>query len=108
MPGAQRIGRPDTGADSESCMSSRTILLPLDGTVESEAGISPARILALALQARLVLLTVPDSARFPEPEKYLTSWATVLRAEGLAVEVVASHGDVVQTILQTAESVDAQ
>ena len=99
----------------------RTILIPLDGSSRAEKVLAHVEKLALALDARLILLHVAEHpavrvgpegaapyhevARSAEREMatYLAARQGELREKSVAVKVRVEHGPVAERILDAAE-----
>ena len=78
-----------------------SILVPLDGTRESEVALSPARMLTSTLGAEIILLrvvptdgkvSVLSTPELNEASDYLESVASRLHKTDVHIEVVVSHG----------------
>jgi nucleotide-binding universal stress UspA family protein len=93
----------------------RRLLVPLDGTPESEAVLSPSSTLAAALNAEIVLISVLsasgstlkgvlDSPQVSQIHDYLDGVAATLRKATASVEVIVSEGSPAETI--AAEAAD--
>jgi nucleotide-binding universal stress UspA family protein len=92
-----------------------TVIVPLDGSPLAEQALEPAKRLATATHATLVLLSViPPATDVPgeaaalqrEPELalgYLGKIASRLESEGLRVRVYLSHGYPPEAIIQAGE-----
>ena len=74
------------------------LLVPLDGSAESEAALAPAGVLARALNAEAVLLRVVDDASEGDAQagEYLNRVATTLT--GIQTQVAVARGDTAETI----------
>jgi nucleotide-binding universal stress UspA family protein len=90
-----------------------SILVPLDGTRESEVALSPARTLASTLGAEIILLrvvptdgkvSVLSTPELNEAFDYLESVASRLHQTDVHIEVVVSHGGPADTIVAEAHS----
>ncbi|HLZ28117.1 MAG TPA: universal stress protein [Chloroflexota bacterium] len=83
------------------------ILVPLDGTAESNIALPPARALARATGAPITLLrvvprpyTLAERTAFDETAQALNRVAAELASGGVEVEALVQGGDVVDEILQ--------
>jgi nucleotide-binding universal stress UspA family protein len=90
-----------------------SILVPLDGTRESEVALSPARTLASTLGAEIILLrvvptdgkvSVLSTPELNEASDYLESVASRLHQTDVHIEVVVSHGGPADTIVAEAHT----
>jgi nucleotide-binding universal stress UspA family protein len=90
-----------------------SILVPLDGTRESEVALSPARTLASTLGAEIILLrvvptdgkvSVLSTPELNEASDYLESLASRLHQTDVHIEVVVSHGGPADTIVAEAHT----
>jgi len=90
------------------------LLLPLDGTPESSLALSPARTLAAALAAEIVLvrvvptgearLSVLNSLEVDRAHDDLEAVAAPLRSSAVQTELVVSQGDPADTIVAEVQS----
>jgi nucleotide-binding universal stress UspA family protein len=90
------------------------ILVPVDGTPESSVALSPARTLATALGAEIVLtrvvptrestLSVLNSPEVTRAHEYLEALAATLRTSNVQVTVVVSRGGPAETIVGEAHA----
>ena len=90
------------------------LLLPLDGTPESSVALSPARTLAAALGAEVVLvrvvptgearLSVLNSPEVDRAHDDLEAIAAPLRSSAVQTELVVSQGDPADTIVAEVQS----
>ena len=90
------------------------LLLPLDGTPESSLALSPARTLAAALGAEIVLVRVVPTGEarlsvlnLPEVDRAhddLEAVAAPLRSSAVQTELVVSEGDPADTIVAEVQS----
>ncbi len=105
----------------------RTILIPLDGSERAEKILPHVESLVACTGARIALLrviepvsaVVPTHASWPavyidqldsmvkEAETYLAGVMERLREKKISVEARVVHGPIVESIIQTAEEVDA-
>jgi nucleotide-binding universal stress UspA family protein len=102
----------------------RTILVPLDGSSQAEAALAPARTLAAAADAELVLLTVtpaqddaemaalaglgpPPQTHDAESSAYLARTLHSLHDAAMVGTTRLSHGEPAASIMRCANEVDA-
>jgi len=106
-------------------MTEKTILVPLDGSAESEAALPYAEAIAAAEQARIRLATVVDNQfayLFTASDQPVVDWTTrqreraadylegkadALRQRGLIVSTVVVDGEPSDEILREADECDA-
>jgi nucleotide-binding universal stress UspA family protein len=99
-------------------MDTRSVLVPLDGSVTAEVVLPYATTVARALDADLRLLTVLDAshgspqvepgraARESSPADYLLRHAEPLQVRGVKTVVATIAGDSIEQIVSTAEQPD--
>src|SRR5579871_3875996 len=83
-------------------MSTRTIVVPLDGTPQSNAALPLARTLARATDASITLLRVmihDDPTTTGYAASNLQKIADELRSSGINVDSVVRHGRIADEIL---------
>lgn len=98
----------------------QTILVPLDGSTLAEQALAPARSLAKALDAVLVLVGVaagreeqkgaaggPAPGAAPPRDQYLAQIARTLRAEGVPAESLVAYGQPAEGILHESTQIGA-
>jgi len=83
----------------------KKLLVSLDGSVDSEEVLPPARILARYFGSTVVLLAVPEAeSEVPRLQHYLESVAAALQAIGIAVETRVTGSGASRTITSVAAS----
>ncbi|HSM18659.1 MAG TPA: universal stress protein [Gemmatimonadales bacterium] len=81
----------------------KKLLVSLDGSVDSEEVLPPARILARYFGSTVVLLAVPEAeSEVPRLEHYLGSVAAALQAIGITVETRVTGSGASRTITSVA------
>jgi len=81
------------------------LLVPLDGSIDSEEVLPSARILARYFGSTIVLLAVPETeGEAPRLQHYLTSVSDALGAIGISAETRVTGSGASRTITSVAES----
>lgn len=83
----------------------RSILVPLDASLDSADALPIARIVAKASGGTIHLLTVrPPTSEKAASDAWLADYAAELRSNGIEVDVSTTSGDVVASIVRYAQS----